>query len=54
MRIEPGRENIAPMSVTFREEIKPGDYTLKATRNFSSSGGDFTVESNSIKVKVMK
>jgi hypothetical protein len=53
--INPGEEQSESIPVTFGENIEPGDYTLKATRKFSSSDGeDFTLESNSIKVKIIK
>jgi hypothetical protein len=52
--IQPGEKSVESIPVTFREEIEPGDYTLKATRTFTSNDGDFTLESNSIKVQIIK
>ena len=57
--INPSEEKSESIPVTFGvtrfgDAVEPGDYTLKATRAFSSSGGDFTVESNSIKVTIVK
>jgi len=52
--INPGEKRDESITVTFAEKIEPGDYTLKATRKFSSSDGDFTLESNLIKVTIVK
>ncbi len=52
--ISPGGGQSESIPVTFGENIAPGDYTLKATRHFTMSGEDFTLESNSIKIKVIK
>jgi hypothetical protein len=52
--IQPGEESVESIPVTFGENIEPGDYTLKATRTFTLNDKEFTLESNSIKVKVIK
>jgi hypothetical protein len=57
--INPGEEKSESIPVTFGvtrfgDAVEPGDYTLKAKRTFSSSDGNFTLESNSIKVKIIK
>jgi hypothetical protein len=52
--INPGEEQNESIPVTFGENIEPGDYTLKATRKFTLNGGKFTLESNSIKVTIIK
>ena len=54
VKIKPGRENGESIPVTFAEDIEPGDYILKATRKFTTKDGGFTLESNSIKVQVLK
>ena len=65
--IKPGEESIESIPVTFGktrfgDTVESGDYTLKATRHFSlsnedylhSSEGTFVLESNSIKVQIVK
>jgi hypothetical protein len=52
--IEPGAEVVESIPVMFREEIKPGDYTLKAIRKFTSNNEHFTCESNPVKVQIIK
>jgi len=56
-----GRETIYPagrkaeaVPVTFGSEIQPGDYTLKASRDFGLGGGIFRLESNPVKVQIEK
>jgi hypothetical protein len=58
--IKPGEESAESIPVTFGDIVEPGDYTLRATRHFSSSKEDyihevegaFTLESNLIKVQI--
>ena len=38
--------------VTFGASIEPGDYILIAKRNFSTSAGNFTMESNPLKITI--
>lgn len=52
--IVPGEKSVGSVSVTFEENIDPGDYTLNATQRFQSNNRDFTLESNSIKVTIVK
>jgi hypothetical protein len=52
--INPGEELNESIPVTFGNNIEPGDYTLKATRTFTLNDKEFTLESNSIKVKIIK
>jgi hypothetical protein len=52
--IDPGAEVVESIPVTFGENIEPGDYDLKATRHFSSGKVDFTLESNLIKLRIVK
>lgn len=52
--IQPGGENVVSIPVTFRDEIEPGDYTLKAVRHFKLNEKEFILESNSIKVQIIK
>lgn len=54
LKIKPGEEYAQSIPVTFEQEIEPGDYTLKATRQFGMSHGGFELESNSIEVQVIK
>jgi len=51
--IAPGAEDTASIPVTFTKDIKPGSYTLYATRTFTLDGHDFLLKSNSIKVKII-
>lgn len=52
--LKPGQERSESIPATFEENIEPGDYILKAIRHFSSSTGEFALESNSIKVQLTK
>jgi hypothetical protein len=52
--INPDGEQSESIPVIFEDNIEPGNYTLKAKRTFSSSDGNFTLESNSIKVTIIK
>jgi hypothetical protein len=52
--IQIGEQKFEPLQVTFKGEIEPGDYTLKAIRKFSLNGKDFTLESNLTKLKIIK
>ena len=60
--LNPGEESAESIPVTFGENIEPGDYFLRATRHFGlseasdihSREGMFTLESNSIKVQIIK
>jgi len=53
-QLNPGGEDTDSLSVTFPENIEPGDYMLKATRKFQMNGNDFTIESNPIKIRIIK
>src|ERR1700679_2491016 len=50
--IKPGEESVESIPVTFGQDIESGGYTLKASREFTSSEGHFTLESNSLKVRI--
>ncbi|HEY5043670.1 MAG TPA: hypothetical protein VIK53_16985 [Verrucomicrobiae bacterium] len=57
--INPGEEKSESIPVTFGvtrfgDAVEPGDYMLKATRPFVLNDKEYTVESNSIKVKIVK
>jgi hypothetical protein len=52
--INPGEEKSEFIPITIGENIEPGDYTLKATRTFTLNDSDFTLESNSIRVTIIK
>ena len=54
LTINPGEQNVRVIPVTFGKSIEPGDYTLSATRRFAFSEVELTLESNSIKVKIIK
>jgi hypothetical protein len=53
-QLNPSEEDVESLSVTFGENIEPGDYTLKATRTFTLNEKEYTLESNSIKVTIVK
>ena len=52
--INPGEQCVWSLPVTFGRNIKPGDYTLQATRWFwvKSTTNEFKLESNSLKVQI--
>jgi hypothetical protein len=52
--IQVGEQQVESIRVTFGDNIEAGDYTIKAIRKFSLSDRDFTLESNSIKVTILK
>ena len=52
--IQVGEQQVESIRVAFGENIEAGDYTIKAIRKFSLSDRDFTLESNSIKVTIVK
>ena len=50
--IRPGELDKWEIRLTLREEIKVGNYTLKATRKIKLAGEEFIVESNSFKIQI--
>lgn len=61
--VQIGGQKVEPIALTFGKDIEAGDYKLKAMRKFNmggkkftfvTDGKEFTLESNSIKVKVVK
>ena len=52
--INPGEQEVRTLPVTFGKNIKPGDYTLQATRWFwvESRAYQFKLVSNSLKVRI--
>ena len=48
-----GRQIRMIIPVSFWKSIEPGDYVLIATRNFSSIAGDFKMESNPLRIRIM-
>ena len=54
VEVNPGHSFNETNAVTFYAPIKPGDYTLKAGRIFMLNGKPFDVESNPVKVRVIK
>jgi hypothetical protein len=52
--IQVREQQVESIRITFGENIEAGDYTIKAIRKFSLSDRDFTLESNSIKVQIIK
>jgi hypothetical protein len=52
--INPGEERDESIAITFGKNIEAGNYDLKATRDFTSKGREFALESNSIKVTIIK
>jgi len=52
IEISRDRERVMEIPVKFGKSIQPGDYTLIARRNFTSSRGSFRLESNPLKVRI--
>jgi hypothetical protein len=50
--IDPGRENIRQITVTFKNNIAPGEYTLEASRVFGMKDHEYKLVSNPIKVRI--
>jgi len=50
----PGGKCTNSVSATFEQDVEPGDYALSATQAFQSQNQDFTLESNPIKVTIVK
>jgi hypothetical protein len=50
--LNPGKAYVLTIPVAFPSNIEPGEYTLIATRGFSSSGGGFNVESNPLQITI--
>jgi len=50
--INQGVISAVTLPVNFGTNIEPGDYTLQATRAFSSSDGNFKLESNPLKIQI--
>jgi len=50
--IEPGQETVTPISAAVVNNIELGDYSLQVSRRFTSSDGDFKLESNLLKIAV--
>jgi hypothetical protein len=52
LEIGPGERRDWRIPVIISAGIQPGEYTLQATRRFRSSGGDYELKSNFLKVQV--
>jgi hypothetical protein len=52
--VPPGERYTNFASATFEQNVEPGDYTLHATQTFQSNNKHFTLESNLIKIKIVK
>ena len=50
--VESGKQLASTIPVTYGKNIQPGQYTLIATRSFSSSAGNFKMESNQLEIQI--
>lgn len=50
--VNPGESRDWTIPITISDAIKPGDYSLKATRKFKVNGNAFKVESNLLNVQI--
>jgi hypothetical protein len=51
-QINSGREDIRRITVTFKNNIAPGEYTLEASRVFGMKDHEYKLVSNPIKVRI--
>lgn len=51
-RMKPGESSLTDIPLTVRKAIKPGNYTLKAVREFSVNHKSYKIESNSLNVQI--